>query len=66
VIANGVLDAVRAEKKKANNLAIIRSIRLPPTLPFDEDLNSHILFDIQRKSVAQAIQKAITNIPNIN
>ena len=51
-IANGVLDAVRAgdiPKEKANDLGIIVSVWLNPSVITDDKLDHKILFDIHRK-----------------
>ena len=68
-IANGVLDAVRngdIPKEKANDLGIIVSVWLNPSVIDDENLDHKILFDIHRKATAQAIQKAMKNEPSID
>jgi 5,6,7,8-tetrahydromethanopterin hydro-lyase len=68
-VANGVLDAVRAgdiPKEKANDLGIIVSVWLNPSVTKDEKLDHKILFDIHRKAVAQAIHKAMHNKPDID
>ncbi|WP_305908743.1 formaldehyde-activating enzyme [Methylomarinum sp. Ch1-1] len=68
-IANGVLDAVRAgdiPKEKANDLGIICSVWLNPSVAKDDNLDHQILFDIHRKATAQAIHKAMTNTPDID
>lgn len=68
-IANGVLDAVRAgdiPKEKANDLGIICSVWLNPSVASDDNLDHQILFDIHRKATAQAIHKAMTNEPSID
>ncbi len=65
-IANGVLDAVRAgdiPKEKANDLGIIVSVWLNPSVITDDDLDHKVLFDIHRKAMATAIHKAINNQP---
>ncbi len=67
--ANGVLDAVRAgdiPKEKANDLGIIVSVWLNPSVITDTALDHQILFDIHRKATAQAIHKAMTNKPDID
>src|SRR5680860_386864 len=61
-IANGVLDAVRAgdiPKDKVNDLGIICSVWLNPSVVDDENLDHKVLFDIHRKAMAQAIHKAM-------
>ncbi|MFI3184726.1 MAG: formaldehyde-activating enzyme, partial [Methylococcaceae bacterium] len=68
-IANGVLDAVRAgdiPKEKANDLGIICSVWLNPSVATDDNLDHQILFDIHRKAMALAIHKAMTNTPDID
>ena len=68
-IANGVLDAVRAgdiPKEKANDLGIIVSVWLNPSVTTDDKLDHKILFDIHRKAMAQAIHKAMNNEPDID
>ena len=68
-IANGVLDAVRAgdiPKEKANELGIIVSVWLNPSVIKDDNLDHQILFDIHRKATAQAIHKAMNHKPDID
>ena len=68
-IANGVLDSVRAgdiPKEKANELGIIVSVWLNPSVATDDNLDHKILFDIHRKATAQSIQKAMNDEPNID
>ncbi|SHE23235.1 formaldehyde-activating enzyme [methanotrophic endosymbiont of Bathymodiolus puteoserpentis (Logatchev)] len=68
-IANGVLDAVRAgdiPKEKANELGIICSVWLNPSVSTDDNLDHQILFDIHRKATALAIKKAMNNEPGID
>lgn len=68
-IANGVLDAVRAgdiPKERANDLGIIVSVWLNPSVANDENLDHKVLFDIHRKATAQAIHKAMHNEPGID
>ncbi len=68
-IANGVLDAVRAgdiPKEKANDLGIIVSVWLNPSVIKDDKLDHKILFDIHRKAMAQAIHKAMHHQPDID
>ena len=51
-IANGVLDAVRAgdiPKEKANDLGIIVSVWLNPSVITDDNLDHQVLFDIHRR-----------------
>lgn len=68
-IANGVLDAVRAgdiPKEKANDLGIIVSVWLNPSVVSDNNLDHRILFDIHRKAMATAIHKAMSHQPDID
>ena len=68
-IANGVLDAVRAgdiPKEKANDLGIIVSVWLNPSVVTDDNLDHKILFDLHRKAMATAIHKAMNNQPDID
>lgn len=68
-IANGVLDAVRAgyiPKEKANDLGIICSVWLNPGVIDDDNLDHKALFEIHRKAMTQAIQKAMNNEPSID
>ena len=68
-IANGVLDAVRAgyiPKDKANDLGIICSVWLAPTIVDVKDLDHKVLFDIHRKGMCEAIRKAMTFEPSID
>jgi len=68
-IANGVLDAVRngdIPKEKANELGIIVSVWLNPSVATDDNLDHKILFDIHRKATAAAIHKAMNNEPDID
>jgi len=68
-IANGVLDAVRAgdiPKEKANDLGIIVSVWLNPSVAADDNLDHKILFDIHRKAMSTAIRKAMNNQPDID
>lgn len=68
-IANGVLDAVRAgdiPKDKVNDLGIICSVWLNPSVSEDDNLDHRILFDIHRKAMATAIHKAMNNEPDID
>jgi formaldehyde-activating enzyme len=63
------LDAVRAgdiPKEKANDLGIIVSVWLNPSVTIDDALDHKILFDIHRQAMATAIHKAINNQPDID
>ncbi len=68
-IANGVLDAVRAgdiPKEKANDLGIIVSVWLNPSVIKDNYLDHKALFEIHRQAMAKAIHKAMNNQPDID
>jgi len=68
-IANGVLDSVRngdLPKNKVDNLGIIVSVWLNPSVAKDKNLDHKILFDIHRKATATAIHKAMNNEPSID
>lgn len=67
-IANGVLDAVRAgdiPKEKANDLGIIISVWLDPSVT-KEEVDFEILFKTHRAATAKAIGKAMRNEPSID
>lgn len=67
-IANGVLDAVRAgdiPKEKANDLGIIVSVWLDPSVT-KEEVDFEILFKTHRAATAKAIGKAMRNEPSID
>jgi len=68
-IANGVLDAVRAgdiPREKVNDLGIIVSVWLNPSVAEDDNLDHKALFDIHREATAKAIHKAMSNEPSID
>ena len=68
-IANGVLDAVRdgfIPKEKANELGIIVSVWLNPSVAKDENLDHKTLFQIHREATKNAIMKAVKNEPSID
>ena len=68
-IANGVLDAVREgyiPKEKANDLGIICSAWLNPSVATDDNLDHKVLFEIHRKATTEAIRKAMNNEPSID
>jgi 5,6,7,8-tetrahydromethanopterin hydro-lyase len=67
--AMGVLDAVRAgdiPKKKVDEIGIIVSVWLAPTIVDVKDLDHRVLFDIHRKATTLAIHKAMNNEPSID
>ena len=68
-IANGVLDAVRngdIPKDKVDDLGIIISVWLNPSVAEQDDLDHQILFNIHREATAKAIHKAMHNKPSID
>lgn len=67
-IAHGVLDAVRAgdiPKKKANDLGIIVSVWLDPSV-VEVEVDHELLFRTNREATAKAIGKAMRNEPTID
>lgn len=67
-IAHGVLDAVRAgdiPKRKANDLGIIVSVWLDPSI-VEADYDPEILFRTNREATAKAIGKAMRHEPSID
>jgi len=67
--AMGVLDAVRSgdiPKEKANDLGIIVSVWLNPSVATLDNLDHKILFDIHREATTRAIHKAMSNEPSID
>jgi 5,6,7,8-tetrahydromethanopterin hydro-lyase len=67
--AMGVLDAVRSgdiPRKKADELGIIVSVWLNPSVATIDNLDHKILFDIHREATTRAIHKAMTNEPSID
>jgi 5,6,7,8-tetrahydromethanopterin hydro-lyase len=68
-IANGVLDAVRAgdiPKDKVNDLGIIYSVWLDPSVTEVDELDHKALFDVHREATAKVIKKAMRNEPTID
>jgi 5,6,7,8-tetrahydromethanopterin hydro-lyase len=68
-IANGVLDAVRAgdiPKDKVNDLGIIYSVWLDPSVTDVDDLDHKALFDVHREATAKVIKKAMRQEPSID
>lgn len=68
-IAHGVLDAVRAgdiPKEKANDLGIIVSVWLDPSITSAEGVNFETLFRTNREATAKAIHKAMHFEPGID
>ena len=68
-IAHGVLDAVRAgdiPKDRVNDLGIIYSVWLDPSVTKVEDLDHKALFDVHREATAKVIRKAMRHEPTID
>jgi 5,6,7,8-tetrahydromethanopterin hydro-lyase len=68
-IAHGVLDAVRAgdiPKRKVNDLGIIVSVWLDPSILEAESVDFNILFQTNREATAKAIHKALYHEPTID
>jgi 5,6,7,8-tetrahydromethanopterin hydro-lyase len=68
-IAHGVLDAVRAgdiPKRKANDLGIIVSVWLDPSILDEPSPDFELLFRTNREATAKAIGKAMRGEPNID
>lgn len=68
-IANGVLDAVREKiipKKLANDLGIIYSVWLDPSVLQAEKVDHQALFDVHREATVKVIRKAMNNEPSID
>jgi len=67
-IAHAVLDSVRAgdiPKEKANDLGIIVSVWLDPSI-VDADFDPQVLFETNRAATAKAIKKAMNHEPGID
>ncbi len=68
-IANGVLDAVRQgiiPKEKANELGIIYSIWLDPSVLEVEKVDYQALFNVNREATVKVIRKAMAGEPSID
>ena len=68
-IAHGVLDAIRAgdiPKDKANELGIIYSVWLDPSVAEVDDLDHKALFDVHREATVKVIRKALRHEPTID
>jgi formaldehyde-activating enzyme len=68
-IAHGVLDAVRAgdlPKKKVNDLGIIVSVWLDPSIVNEPSVDFELLFRTNREATAKAIGKAMRHEPGID
>ena len=68
-IAHGVLDAVRAgdiPKEKVNDLGIIYSVWLDPSVLTQDEVDHAALFRVHREATAKVIRKAMRNEPTID
>jgi formaldehyde-activating enzyme len=68
-IANGVLDAVRSgdiPRDRVNDLGIIISVWLDPSVVDAPDLDHKLLFQTQREATAKALGKAMRQEPSID
>lgn len=68
-IANGVLDAVRSgdiPKDKVNDLGIIYSVWLDPSVTKVEKVDHAALFAVHREATSKVIRKAMRNEPTID
>lgn len=68
-IANGVIDAVRLgiiPKEKANELGIIYSIWLDPSVVDVENVDHQALFEVNREATVKVLRKAIEGEPSID
>lgn len=67
--AMGVLDAVRngdIPRAKVDEVGLIVSVWLNPSVATIDNLDHKILFDIHREATTRAIHKAMTNEPSID
>jgi formaldehyde-activating enzyme len=67
-VAHGVLDAVRAGDiplRKVNDLGIIVSAWLDPSIVEAENVDFNVLFQTNREATAKAIHKAMADEPSI-
>src|SRR5690348_3195424 len=68
-IAHGVLDAVRSgdiPRDKVDDLGIIYSVWLDPSVVDQDDLDHQALFDVHREATAKVIRKAMRREPTID
>jgi formaldehyde-activating enzyme len=68
-IAHGVLDAVRSgdlPRDRVNDLGIIVSVWLDPSVIEAEDLDHRVLFQTHREAMTRAIRKAMRHEPSID
>lgn len=67
-IANGVLDCVRdglIPRGQVNELGIIYSVWLDPSVTKVEKVDHAALFDVHREATVKVIRKALSNEPSI-
>lgn len=68
-IANGVLDAVRngdIPRERANDLGIIYSVWLDPSVTKVDEVDHKALFQVHREATAKVIRKAMRHEPGID
>ena len=68
-IANGVLDAVREgiiPKEKANDIGIIYSVWLDPSVLKQKTVDHKALFEVHREATVKVLKKALNNEPSID
>ena len=68
-IAHGVLDAVRAgdiPRDRVDDLVIIYSVWLDPSVVDEDELDHEALFDVHRQATAKVIRKAMRREPTID
>lgn len=68
-IANGVLDSVRKgtiPKDRVNDLGIIYSVWLDPSVSKLEKIDHEALFNVHREATVKVIEKALANEPSID
>jgi formaldehyde-activating enzyme len=68
-IAHGVLDAVREgviPRDKVNELGLIYSVWLDPSVTKVEKVDHKALFDVHREATLKVIRKALNNAPSID
>jgi formaldehyde-activating enzyme len=67
--AMGVLDAVRSgdiPRDKVDEIGLIVSVWLNPSVATIDNLDHKVLFDIHREATTRAIHKAMSNQPSID
>jgi 5,6,7,8-tetrahydromethanopterin hydro-lyase len=68
-VAHAVLDSVRSgdiPKRKVNDLGIIVSVWLDPSILDTENVDFQLLFNTHREATAKAIHKAMNHEPTID